>query len=442
MALPNIPDILALLKRGKVNEVVPMLERLVRLMPASVSLHVLLARAHDARGDSEAALASWRQAAFLMPNSPVVREGLQQALQTATAAPALTVTEWVPDAETDDGADDEWDEEEEDSGWRGAAPTPPPAWKKVDVVSAGGTSPKPTPPAARKPAAEDDDDLPGISLGMPTPLPPKREAPPAESHPSIPVGPEAPALDLSDPDLPELDVPSYEAPDPDAEDAPAWDDDEWGEAEWDDEDAADDLAEDLTLHDETTLVDDAPAVGDEETDTLSELPSAADLPDLDEPEAGLPEFDAPAMDLPDTDQPDWDVPDLDEDVALPPPAPATPLPAATPPASRPSSKTPLARPPQPLGPQEELPFNDLDRLIEDLEAARIVPGPNVDEIEAPSLDDETDDMVSETLARIYAAQQQYDEAARIYELLAAQQPARAAEYRQKAVEMRSRASDV
>ncbi|ARA94505.1 hypothetical protein AWN76_015960 [Rhodothermaceae bacterium RA] len=83
-------------------------------------------------------------------------------------------------------------------------------------------------------------------------------------------------------------------------------------------------------------------------------------------------------------------------------------------------------------------FEDLDRLIEELEQARIVPRPDIDAIPTPDLEDEIDDMVSETLARIYAAQQQFDEAARVYDALARQQPDRAAEFREQAARMRAR----
>ena len=85
--------------------------------------------------------------------------------------------------------------------------------------------------------------------------------------------------------------------------------------------------------------------------------------------------------------------------------------------------------------------NDLDRLIEELEAVRITPRPNLESLPTPDLDDEIEDMVSETLARIYASQKQYDEAARVYELLAAQQPEWSSSYLEKAAQMRARASD-
>lgn len=86
-------------------------------------------------------------------------------------------------------------------------------------------------------------------------------------------------------------------------------------------------------------------------------------------------------------------------------------------------------------------YDDLDRLISELEAARIVPRPDFDNIPSPELDDDIEDVVSETLARIYASQGQYDEAARVYEILAGQHPDEASDYMQKALEMRSRASD-
>ena len=86
-------------------------------------------------------------------------------------------------------------------------------------------------------------------------------------------------------------------------------------------------------------------------------------------------------------------------------------------------------------------FADLDRLIDELESARIVPRPDLDVIPPPELEDDIEDMVSETLARIYASQGQYDEAARVFELLSAQQPDRAEEFLGKAEAMRARAAD-
>lgn len=86
-------------------------------------------------------------------------------------------------------------------------------------------------------------------------------------------------------------------------------------------------------------------------------------------------------------------------------------------------------------------YSDLDRLISELESARIVPRPDLENVPPPDLEDDIEDVVSETLARIYASQGQYDEAAHVYELLAEQQPEKADEFADKASEMRTRASE-
>lgn len=92
-------------------------------------------------------------------------------------------------------------------------------------------------------------------------------------------------------------------------------------------------------------------------------------------------------------------------------------------------------------PQEPDPFSDIDHLIARLESARIVPRPDADDAPAPDLDDEIDDVASETLAEIYAAQERYEEAARIYEMLAERRPGRAATFRERAIRLRSRETE-
>ena len=82
--------------------------------------------------------------------------------------------------------------------------------------------------------------------------------------------------------------------------------------------------------------------------------------------------------------------------------------------------------------------DELDSLIQQLEdAPRIRPDPSF-EVPEVEIDDEVEeDMVSETLARIYAAQKQYAEAAIVYEKLAQQKPEEAIEHLQRAAEMRA-----
>lgn len=85
--------------------------------------------------------------------------------------------------------------------------------------------------------------------------------------------------------------------------------------------------------------------------------------------------------------------------------------------------------------------NDLDRLIEELEDARIVPQPDIEDVPEPDLDQDIDDVVSETLARIYASQGKYAEAARVYDQLALQKPDRAEHFEEQAELMRGRAGE-
>lgn len=147
-----------------------------------------------------------------------------------------------------------------------------------------------------------------------------------------------------------------------------------------------------------------------------------------------------ALDPPGTPPPASSVPEAPEETS--PPADADPqgmleevlerledLPDAVPPAAAPEPET---------GPPAA---DDLDRLIEELESApRITPRIDLDDIPTPELDVDIDDMVSETLARIYSTQQQFEEAARVYDQLARQQPERSDEFLAKAAEMRERAS--
>jgi hypothetical protein len=87
-------------------------------------------------------------------------------------------------------------------------------------------------------------------------------------------------------------------------------------------------------------------------------------------------------------------------------------------------------------------FGDLDSLIEQLENA-----PRIRPMDAPAspaggIDDADEpEIVSETLARIYEAQGQFAAAARTYDALAAEQPARAEEFRRRAADLRSRSAE-
>lgn len=178
------------------------------------------------------------------------------------------------------------------------------------------------------------------------------------------------------------------------------------------------------------------------------LRAAATEPDAAEPDETLVEAAAEASAAASEAEPAGEYPAASGADDVPEDEPADPL-DLTEPAPRRARPTPrfpgtpplsVSGPSTPAGRSDLESYDDLDRLIEELEAARIVPQPDLDTVPAPELDDDIEDMVSETLARIYAAQGQHDEAARVYELLAAQQPERAGEFRAKADAARSRAA--
>lgn len=153
-----------------------------------------------------------------------------------------------------------------------------------------------------------------------------------------------------------------------------------------------------------------------DTDAVPPTPGDVDFVDLAAPEDDVA---AEAPHVPGAS------PVADEPFLMDEPAPSEPAPSA---------------PAPPLTTADLKAYDDLDRLIEELETARIVPQADFDPLPSPDLDDDIEDIVSETLARIYAAQGQHREAARVFELLAVQQPDRAEEFHLKAAEARSRAA--
>lgn len=86
-------------------------------------------------------------------------------------------------------------------------------------------------------------------------------------------------------------------------------------------------------------------------------------------------------------------------------------------------------------------LDELDNLIDRLEGARIVPREDAEKVPPPDLNNDVDDMVSETLATIYLNQQQFGEAARVFDRLAEMHPDRADEFASKADDARTREAD-
>ena len=266
MAVPDLQEALTQLQQKDVDAAIATLEDTVEALPAHLTAHVLLARSYEAKQKWERALRSWEQARFLLPNSPVVREGKQRVLR-------------------------KMDEEDEDA----SAPDTLPEME----------SPSPPTPAEADPApaSDTDDSLPGLP-----------DPPDADSGPS----------DLQD------------------------------------------------LREQAE----------------QEARQGGARPGLSHQVEGTPS------------SPEEQVADFE-------------------------------------GEGEE--DADLDRLIEDLESARIEPTPDPADVPEPDLEDDVEDMVSETLGRIYESQENYKEAAEIYLKLAAQEPEQARDYLEKAASLRKKA---
>ena len=79
MALPDLREALVNLEQGKPREAVRMLEQVTAQLPAYAAAHAVLARAYEEAGRPAAARRTWQAARFMVPNSPVVREGVQRA---------------------------------------------------------------------------------------------------------------------------------------------------------------------------------------------------------------------------------------------------------------------------------------------------------------------------------------------------------------------------
>ena len=143
-------------------------------------------------------------------------------------------------------------------------------------------------------------------------------------------------------------------------------------------------------------------------------------------------------DEPTPDEPPRDVLDLDVSDPLPdledvPPAPLA-LEDAPPAALEDGAPPALEDAPAPASDADEL-----DSLIARLDRApRIRPDPSYSGPEVSLDTPEVDDLASETLAKIYAAQHQYVEAAVIYEKLAARKPDQAEALLDRAAELRRR----
>lgn len=277
MSLPDLEEPLTFLEHKDLDAAIEVLEHKVQELPAHIVAHLLLARSYEARGDWEQALESWEDVHFLMPNSPVAREGKRRVM------------------------------------------------RRMDAMTEAPTDSRTEPPVAPLSRTPLDDE-------------------------TAPAEPESEEADL---DEPEVESPPVEAED---EDKPDEEELEWLRRQ-----------------------------AEHEARRGGARPGLSRAP-LDEPEDSI-------------EDPKEKIEELDE---------------------LESSR-------------------DLERLIDELESARIEPDPDASSAPPPDLDDTGDDVVSETLARIHENQGNLEEAARIYRRLATEEPDRADEFEARATELRDRA---
>jgi tetratricopeptide (TPR) repeat protein len=395
MSIPDIQHPLGLLRDKRIDDAIEALERKVEAMPAHLTAYVLLARAYESRRRWGEALRAWKSAHMLMPTSPLVREGRERVLERldeipepdagAPAGPSapdgngrrvVSAEETMADALTGARAPDD---RSEGAASEGAA--------SEDAASEG---------AASEDAASDE---PGSDESAPA-EPPARE----------PVTGDEPEDDLEE----EEELPT-------------------------DLDALDEAREALNLPAPGEA--DAPAESDPAGRGAGEKEGPSERKPS-EPSEKEPEDEAASggsSALPsDLD----DLRDRAEREAR--------QGGARPGLRHRSSGGPEGPDLEGLGGDAEGDGSDddgdLDRLIEELESARIDPSgidptsePEAGDAPEPDLESDVGEMVSETLARIYANQGQYRDASRIYVKLAARDPERIREYLEKAASMREKA---
>jgi hypothetical protein len=429
-----------LLAEGRPVEAARRLADLVAAAPTYAAAHVLRATALEAAGQIDDALVSWGRAAALVPSSPLVHRERERLLATRVAdEPPPDLPPAVPDPEAPpvplagfpsfdvelEGLDAD---EEESAERRSAWGDPLAAPLDVDEEDPADLGP-------------DDEEVDGplLDFGAPPKAPEPAAAPEADggdpdNGPLFGYG-EPQALDASDlffgdaPGPPPAEEPPSETAEPDGAPEPA---------------AERPVTEELPAD----VSGDTPGTsnaewGADETGIAPVLPPEGRADPVPEPDAFAHD------DLGEGDGDGWDVL-AEADVPTPPPgtyaepdvvAPEDPEPEAD--FDDPFADVDAvvdefgAADPEP--PADRSVADELDALISQLEdAPRIRPDPEYAGPEVELDHGEVDDMVSETLAKIYAAQHQYVEAAIVYEKLAARQPDQAEELLERAAELRQR----
>lgn len=329
--MPDLQDAISLFEEGEPRQAADLLEKLAAEMPGYATARVLLARSYEQLNEWEPALRAWREAHQIIPNSPVIRRGLQRAARKAGSRSPIPSPQ-VTEAPTWGGVPDDEPEAPDAGRDAGSGYTEEPALSAPPEVRPQAQPNAPERPVTSQSKTEPDTEQQAAPISQPTGTESAPQPESAREPDSTRAGESAEELEGA-PD----NAPGQEA----AEPAPGLD---------------------------------APAA----SESASEHEIRGSKPGADE---------------------------SSDEAAV----------------------------------EDE--YEDLDRLISELESARIVPRPDLESVPPPDLEDDIEDVVSETLARIYASQGQYEEAAHVYELLADQQPEKADEFNDKASDMRSRASE-
>lgn len=405
---PALQTAARLLAEGRPDQAAERLAALLAEAPTYAAAHVLHATALEAAGRAADALAAWSQAAFLVPRSPLVQRE-RQRLAALFAAPE-------PAEPPPAGVDSDPDTPDRSLGGADRPLSDPDQPLDLSDLRLGAVD-RNLGAVDRDPGLADRHlDLPDRHLGDAN-----RHLIPSDRD----LGDADRSVDGVDESLDEPDTPRvFDEP----------------------------FLEGLPLESLTTLFEtDTPLfVEDDEEEPAAqvenpvEAPPVADWGDL--PPVGAPLLppDAPAPGAPATpsettaspEPDDWRVietVDAGDDV----PPPFTP-PVAGP--AEPSVAEPSVPTFEPFSPAPDArPTDDLDALISSLEQApRIRPDPAFSGPAVRVDESGVDEMVSETLAQIYAAQHRYTEAAVMYEKLAAREPARADTMLRRAAELRER----